>query len=42
MTYSGTRQVELIGFVAAFCTTMAFVPQLLHYDRRAFDEEAGV
>jgi MtN3 and saliva related transmembrane protein len=29
MTNPGTRQVELIGFVAAFCTTMAFVPQLL-------------
>jgi MtN3 and saliva related transmembrane protein len=23
------REVELIGFVAAFCTTTAFVPQLL-------------
>jgi MtN3 and saliva related transmembrane protein len=29
MTHLGERQVELIGFVAAFCTTMAFVPQLL-------------
>jgi MtN3 and saliva related transmembrane protein len=29
MTHLGTREVELIGFVAAFCTTMAFVPQLL-------------
>jgi MtN3 and saliva related transmembrane protein len=29
MTHLGMRQVELIGFVAAFCTTTAFVPQLL-------------
>jgi MtN3 and saliva related transmembrane protein len=29
MTHLGAREVELIGFVAAFCTTMAFVPQLL-------------
>jgi MtN3 and saliva related transmembrane protein len=29
MTPLGPRLVELIGFVAAFCTTAAFVPQLL-------------
>ena len=29
MTHLGTSEVELIGFVAAFCTTMAFVPQLV-------------
>ena len=29
MTHLHASQVELIGFVAAFCTTTAFVPQLL-------------
>ncbi|WP_263367756.1 SemiSWEET family sugar transporter [Edaphobacter bradus] len=29
MILSGERLVEEIGFVAAFCTTAAFVPQLL-------------
>jgi len=29
MTSIDTRTVEDIGFVAAFCTTAAFVPQLL-------------
>ena len=29
MTSLDTRMVENIGFVAAFCTTAAFVPQLL-------------
>ena len=29
MTQLGERAVELVGFVAAFCTTTAFVPQLL-------------
>jgi len=29
VTHLDARVVELIGFVAAFCTTAAFVPQLL-------------
>ena len=29
MTHLNGREVELVGFVAAFCTTAAFVPQLL-------------
>jgi MtN3 and saliva related transmembrane protein len=29
MTRLGPHAVELVGFVAAFCTTTAFVPQLL-------------
>ena len=29
MTQPSARAVELVGFVAAFCTTVAFVPQLL-------------
>ncbi|WP_245632157.1 SemiSWEET transporter [Edaphobacter aggregans] len=29
MMHLGGHEVELIGFVAAFCTTTAFVPQLL-------------
>jgi len=29
MTHLSGREVELVGFVAAFCTTAAFVPQLL-------------
>jgi MtN3 and saliva related transmembrane protein len=29
MTHLSEHHVELIGFVAAFCTTTAFVPQLL-------------
>ena len=29
MTRLGAREVDLVGFVAAFCTTTAFVPQLL-------------
>lgn len=37
MTHLDARVVELIGFVAAFCTTAAFVPQLL----RVFEAEVG-
>ena len=29
MTQMDSRSIELIGFAAAFCTTTAFVPQLL-------------
>lgn len=29
MTHLNGREVDLVGFVAAFCTTAAFVPQLL-------------
>jgi MtN3 and saliva related transmembrane protein len=30
MTHIGSARVEGLGFVAAFCTTAAFVPQLVH------------
>lgn len=29
MTHMDSRSIELIGFAAAFCTTTAFLPQLL-------------
>ena len=51
MMYLNASQAELIGFVAAFCTTAAFVSQLLslsilvlklRYDRRTLEKEARV